>query len=134
MFTYVSLYMFRTLKITLLIVMVTFKQQPNFNSMNICYFDWRTFKLDAFNPDLILVCVTLLISNVAYCWSNCHATQFKGLIKEQVFHWPENVIFIKVNFKKKIAMWWRYRVNSVLRNLYLGMTLLINVLKDCRLI
>ena len=98
---YVSL-MFCLPKITLLTVTVTFKQQPNFNSMNICYFDWRTFKLDAFNLDLILVCVTLLISNVAYCWSHCHATQFKGMIEEQVFHWAENVIFIKVNFKKKI--------------------------------
>ena len=35
------------------------KKQPNLNSINICYFDWRTFKLDAFNPDLSLVCVTL---------------------------------------------------------------------------
>ena len=42
---------------TLLTVTVTFKQQANFNSINICYFDWRTFKLNAYNPDLILECV-----------------------------------------------------------------------------
>ena len=43
---YVSL-MFRLPKITLLTVTVTFKQQPNFNSINICFFDWRTCTLDA---------------------------------------------------------------------------------------
>ena len=42
---YLRLAMFRLLKIILLTVTVTFKQQPNFNSINICFFDWRTFKL-----------------------------------------------------------------------------------------
>ena len=54
--------MVRLLKITLLTFTVTSKQQPNFTWINICYFDWRTFKLDAFNPDLIFsVCNTSLI-------------------------------------------------------------------------
>ena len=39
--------------------LLTFKLQANINSINICYFDWRTFKLDAFNPDLILTCIAL---------------------------------------------------------------------------
>ena len=39
--------------------LLTFKLQANINPINICYFDSRTFKLDAFNPDLILTCIGL---------------------------------------------------------------------------
>ena len=51
-----------------------FKRQPNFNSINIWYFVSRTFKLDAFNPDLILVWVTLPF---AYCY---FSSEFDGPI------------------------------------------------------
>ena len=55
-------------------------------------------------------------------------------LRNKYFHWAESLIVIEVNFMKKVAMRWRSKGNGVLRILKLGMTLLINVLKDFRFI
>jgi len=55
-------------------------------------------------------------------------------LKNKYFHWPENRIFIKVNFMKKVATRLTSKETSVLRIPKLGMNLLINVFKGFRLI